>query len=112
MCYLRIQTNLPVSRAAETTVVNEATVLLARELVRPPSDIVIAIEADARLFLAGNDDPAAFIELKLRSVPPHGPLLGEALGDLVHQHLGVPEPRVCVKFVVAANAGSTLPVPA
>ena len=35
MPYLKIQTNLPVSRAAETAVVNEATELVARETGRP-----------------------------------------------------------------------------
>ncbi len=103
MPYLKLQTNLPVSRAAEAAVVNEATQLLARELERPREEVVIAIEANARLFLAGSDDPAAFIELKSRHLPSQGRLLGESLSDVIHRHLGVPHGRVYVKFVGATG---------
>ena len=103
MPYLKIQTNLPVSRAAETTVVNEATALLARELDRPKDAIAIAVESDCRLFLAGNDDPAAFVELKSSSLPPAGRHLSEALADLLHAHIGVPAARVYVKFMSSSS---------
>ncbi len=99
MPYLKIHTNLPVSRAAETAVVNEATALLARELQRPADSIAIAIESDPRLFLAGSDAPAAFLEVTSSNLPPQGRTLGEALGDLIHLHIGVPAARVYVKFV-------------
>lgn len=103
MPYLKIQTNLPVSRAAETAVVQEATALLVRELQRPSETIAIAVESDTRLFLAGTDDPAAFVEVKSAHLPPQGRAFGEALADLIHQHLGVPAARVYVKFVSSSS---------
>ncbi len=105
MPYLRIQTNLPVSRAAETAVVSEVTALLAQGLGRPHESIAIAVESDTRLFLAGTDDPAAFLELKSTHLPPQGRSLSEALSNLVHRHLGVPSARVYVKFVSSAAPG-------
>lgn len=102
MPYLKIQTSLPVSRAAETAMVNAATALLASQLQRPPESIVTAVESDTRLVLAGADDPAVFLEVKSDHLPPQGRVLSEALAELVHQHLGVPTARVYVKFVSSA----------
>jgi phenylpyruvate tautomerase len=109
MPYLKIQTNLPVSRAAETAVVNEVTALIARDLHTPPEAVVIAIECDARLFLAGTDDPAAFVEMKSKQLPPQGRAFGEALADAVHRHLGIPAARVYVKFISASGMWSNEP---
>ena len=103
MPYLKIQTNIPVSRAAETAVVSEATALLVRELQRPSESIAIAVESDTRLFLAGTDDPAAFVEVESTNLPPQGRVLGEALADLLHAHIGVPAARVYVKFISSAG---------
>jgi phenylpyruvate tautomerase PptA (4-oxalocrotonate tautomerase family) len=111
MCYLRLQTNLPVTRAAETTLVNEATALLVRELAHAPADVVVAIEPAARLFLGGRDDPAAYVELKSRYLPAHGSLIADAITEIVHQHLGVPETRVAVKFIASAEAGVAIESP-
>ena len=108
MPYLKIQTNLPVSRAAETAVVNEATELVARETGRPRETVAIAVESDTRLFLAGTDEPAAFVEMKSGRLPPQGRAFGEALADLIHHHLGVPAARVYVKFI-SATPGSQRP---
>jgi phenylpyruvate tautomerase PptA (4-oxalocrotonate tautomerase family) len=102
MPYLKIQTNLPVSRAAETAVVQELTALLMRELQRPSETIAIAVESDTRLFLAGADDPAAFVEVASAHLPPQGRAFGEALANLLHQHLGMPASHVYVKFVSSA----------
>jgi len=107
MPYLKIQTNLPVSRAAETAVVNEATALIARELQRPASTVAIALESNTRLFLAGTDDPAAFVELKSSQLPPQGRGFGEAFADILHRHLGIPAARVYVKFVGATAMSTT-----
>jgi hypothetical protein len=108
MPYLKIQTNLPVSHMAETAVVHEATELVARETGRPRKTIAIAVKFGARLFLAGTDAPAAFVEMKSSRLPPQGRAFGEALADLIHRHLGVPPTRVYVKFV-SATAGSQRP---
>jgi hypothetical protein len=104
MPYLKIQTNIPVSHAAETAVVNEATALLVRELHRPSDSVAIAVESNTRLFLAGTDEPAAFVEVESTNLPPQGRALGEALADLIHLHIGVPAARVYVKFVNSTAA--------
>ena len=104
MPYLKIQTNIPVSRAAETAVVSEATALLVRELQRPSESIAISVESNTRLFLAGTDDPAAFLEIESTNLPPQGRSLGEALADILHAHIGVPAARVYVKFISSAGA--------
>jgi len=103
MPYLKIQTNIPVSSVAEAAVVAEATALLVRELKCLNDAIAIALESNTRLFLAGTDNPAAFVELESSSLPPQGRVLGEALADLLHAHIGVPAARVYVKFISSAG---------
>ena len=103
MPYLKIQTNIPVSSAAEAAVVAEATALLVRELECRSDAIAIAVESNTRLFLAGTDNPAAFVQVESSNLPPQGRVLGEALADLLHAHIGVPAARVYVKFVSSAG---------
>ncbi len=106
MPYLKIRTNLPVSRATVAAVVKDATALLAREFKRPADAVAIALESDTRLFLAGSDEPAAFAEITTGHLPTSGRSLGEALADLIHQHVGVPAAHVYVKFIASGTGHS------
>jgi phenylpyruvate tautomerase PptA (4-oxalocrotonate tautomerase family) len=100
MPYLKIQTNLPLSRKAERTVLKTASALVAKELSKPEELVMLALQDDTHMLFAGSDDPVAFLELKAIGLSAKRTRkLSEALCRLIEDHLGIPPSRVYVKFI-------------
>lgn len=100
MPYLKIQTNLPLSKKAERAVLRTASTLVAEELDKPEESVMLALQANTPMLFAGSDDPVAFLELKAIGLPAKKTRrLSEALCNLVEVHLGIPPHRVYVKFI-------------
>jgi len=100
MPYLSIETNLPLSRKAERTILRTASALVAQELRKPEAFVMIAVRANQPMLFAGTDDPVAFLELKAIALPVKKvKSLSESLASLVEEHLGIPPSRVYVKFI-------------
>jgi len=100
MPYLKIQTNLPLNEKAEAVVMKSASALVARELEKPESFVMIALQADTPMLFAGSDEPVAFLELKSVGLPARKTkALSQVLCELVGQHLGIAKERVYVKFI-------------
>ncbi len=100
MPYLKIQTNLPVSKKAERIVLKTASALVSKLLGKPESYVMIALQPDTSMLFAGSDDPVAFLELKAVGLPVRKTkVLSEALCTLIEDHLGIVPRRVYVKFI-------------
>lgn len=100
MPYLKIQTNLPLTRRARKTVMREASAVVSQELEKPEDFVMIALEPDVPMLFAGSDEPVAFLELKAVGLPAKKTrALSGILCDLVSGHLGIPPERIYVKFI-------------
>ncbi len=100
MPYLKIQTNLPLTRKAERAILRNASQLVAELLSKPESFVMVALEANIPMLFAGSDEPVAFLELKSIGLPAKRTKdLSEALCELIEGHLAVPRDRVYVKFI-------------
>jgi phenylpyruvate tautomerase PptA (4-oxalocrotonate tautomerase family) len=100
MPYLNIQTNLPLTKKAERTILKSASALVAAQLAKPEEFVMVALEDDTAMLFAGSDDPVAFLELKAVALPARKTKpLCDALCDLIETHLGIPPSRVYVKFI-------------
>ena len=100
MPYLKIQTNLPLSPRAERTILKSASALVASELDKPESLVMVALQPDTAMLFAGTDDPVAFLELKAIGLPgKKTKKLSAALSRLIEEHLGIASDRVYVKFI-------------
>lgn len=100
MPYLKIQTNLPLSKIAEDTVLKSASNLVATELGKPEEFVMIAIQPDTPMFFGGSDEPVAFLELKSVGLPAlKTKTLCRSLCALIEEHLGIAKERVYVKFI-------------
>lgn len=104
MPYLKIQTNLPLSKKAERTILRTASTLVAEELDKPEDYVMVALQPNTPMLFAGTDDPVAFLELKAIGLPAKKTKrLSEALCNLVETHLGIPPSRVYVKFLTVKH---------
>lgn len=100
MPYLKIQTNLPLSKKAERSVLQDASALVAKELGKPEEFVMVALQPDTPMMFAGTDDPVAFLELKSIGLPADKTKrLSRTLCDLINRHLGIKPERVYVKFI-------------
>lgn len=100
MPYLKIETNLPLTKKAERAVLKNASQLVAELLAKPESFVMVALQANTPMLFAGSDDPVAFLELKSIGLPARRTKsLSEALCHLIEGHLGIPCDRVYVKFI-------------
>jgi phenylpyruvate tautomerase PptA (4-oxalocrotonate tautomerase family) len=100
MPYLKIQTNLPLTKKAERAILRNASSLVATELGKPESFVMIALEPDTTMLFAGSDEPVAFLELKSIGLPAgKTKRLSQALCELIEGHLGIARDRVYVKFI-------------
>lgn len=105
MPYLKIQTNLPLSRKAEKAILKNASALVAEQLEKPESYVMVAVEPNTPMLFAGSDDPVAFLELKSVGLSAkRTKALCESLCQLVEGHLGIAADRVYVKFIDVSRA--------
>ena len=99
MPYLKIQTNIPLSKIAGPNVLKHASALVAKELGKPEEYVMVALEDNTPMVFAGSDDPAAFLELRAIGLPMKSTRqLSKVLCKLVSKHLGVPSGRIFVNF--------------
>lgn len=100
MPYLKIQTNLPLTRKARKVILKEASALVSHELEKPEGFVMVALEPDVAMLFGGSDDPVAFLELKAVGLPvKKTKMLSKVLCELVEEHLGIASDRVYVKFI-------------
>jgi phenylpyruvate tautomerase len=100
MPYLKIQTNLPLGKKSQQTILHNASALIALELDKPESLVMVALQPDTTMYFAGSDEPVAFLELKSVGLPARKTKkLSQSLCELIEQHLGIAKDRVYVKFI-------------
>jgi len=97
--YLEIQTNRPVDTAEKTDVARRASALVARELGKPESYVMVAFAPERPILFGGSDAPCAYLELKSIGLPVARTAgLSRALCELLNATLKIPPTRVYIEF--------------
>ena len=105
MPYLKIQTNIPLGKKAERSILRNASTLVSELLEKPENFVMVALQPDTPMLFAGSDEPVAFLELKSVGLPARKTKdLSEALCKLIEGHLGISRDRVYVKFIAVKGA--------
>ncbi len=99
MPYLRIQTNRSVDDAEKKDLTRFASALLARELGKPESYVMVAFAPQQPMLFGGSDAPCAYLELKSIGLPTaRVQTLSQALCRLLDDALKIPPARVYIEF--------------
>lgn len=103
MPYLCIHTNLPPRNAgADTALLQRASTLVADQLDKPESYVMVRLAPAAAMLFGGSADPCAYLELKSIDLPADATAdLSAALCGLMEDALGIPAARVYIEFVNA-----------
>ena len=104
MPYLKIQTNqhLPVEGAKNLA--RKASALVAKQLGKPESYVMTAVETNQAMTFAGTDEPLAFLELKSIGLSDSITAdVSRALCDLVSTETAIDSARIYIEFSDAAR---------
>lgn len=105
MPYLMIQTNQSIDPAAGKSLLANASKLVAGELGKPESYVMVALEADVPMLFAGDDAPLAYLELKSIGLPESKTTaLSATLCQLMEESVGISKERVYIEFADAPGS--------
>jgi len=97
MPYLKIQTTAVMDNSP--AFLKKASRLVAKELNKPESYVMVSIEPSSALLFAGSDDPTAFVELRAIGLPGSRTAeLSRVLCEFVQSELGISKERVFINF--------------
>jgi phenylpyruvate tautomerase PptA (4-oxalocrotonate tautomerase family) len=104
MPLLQIQTSTPAPAVgAPASLLKDLSMLLARELGKPESYVMVSFEHDAELLFGGSADPACFAALK--NIGTFTPAQTEKLSALLcaklSEGLSVARNRIYIEFIDA-----------
>ncbi|NNF97621.1 MAG: hypothetical protein HKM94_11910 [Halobacteria archaeon] len=104
MPYLKIQTNQTVTPDQAQTLISKASKLVANELGKPESYVMVALPPPVPMLFAGTNEPTAYLELKSIGLPASRTAdLSKALCDLMTD-LNISQNRVYIEFADAPRA--------
>lgn len=96
---LKIHTNVSVSAADRDQLLASASRTVAKLLDKPERYVMIVLEPPAFMLFAGNDAPAAYLELKSLDLPEHKTAeLSAALAQWIGTWLKVSADRLYIEF--------------
>ena len=99
MPLLKIQTNQSRGETEISGLMKKASSLVAAELGKPESYVMIAFEPPHPMLFAGSDDPLAYLELKSIGLPEEQTKnLSARLSQLISNELKVPAERIYIEF--------------
>jgi len=98
MPYLSITTNIPLSSECESALVAEASKVLAEELGKPQTYIMVSVQPVRVMRFASSEEPAAFLDLKSIGLPNDLGEVALALTAAVSRHTTIPGDRIFIAF--------------
>ncbi|HLA75096.1 MAG TPA: phenylpyruvate tautomerase MIF-related protein [Gammaproteobacteria bacterium] len=104
MPYLKIQTNQPIAANAAQALLAQASRLVAKQLGKPESYVMVALVPPAPMLFAGSDKPLAYLELKSVGLPQAKTAeCSKVLSELLEKELGIAQDRVYIEFANATG---------
>ena len=104
MPYLKIQTNQIINPDQADVLISKASKLVASELGKPESYVMVALAPPVPMLFAGSNEPTAYLELKSIGLPESRTAdLSKALCHLMTE-LNISQNRVYIEFADAPRA--------
>lgn len=104
MPYLKLQSNCEIDPKQQPDLLATLSRTVSEALGKSENYVMIVLDTAKPMFFAGNDAPAAFLELKSLGLPDERTAeLSAALCEALEGHLGIPAARVYVEFAAPAR---------
>ncbi len=104
MPYLKLQTNRQFDHATKSEIMQKLSSGVSEALGKSENYVMIVLESEKPMIFAGNNSPAAFLELKSLGLPEdQTPQFSATLCELVEQAVGVSKDRIYIEFAGPAR---------
>ncbi len=102
MPFCGLQTNVKIND--KESLAKEFSSMIARELSKPESYVMVSVE-EKKMTFAGNSEPCAFVDLRSIGLSEsQTPALSKAVCDFLKEKLDVPSDRVYINFMDAKGS--------
>jgi len=99
MPLLRIETNVSLDTSNAEALVAQASQAVAGGLGKPERYVMVTLQSDTPMAMAGTAEPAAFLDLRSIGLPDgKTEPLSKALCQLMESAIGIPPDRVYINF--------------
>jgi len=101
----KLQTNASMNDVEQSTLSKGLSALVARELKKPESYVMVVIEPGTTMLFAGTNDPLCYLELKSIGLPESKTKdLSLAFCTYINEQLAIEKDRIYVEFSDAPRA--------
>ena len=105
MPYLSIQTNREFDPVTASQLMQQASKAVSKALGKSENYVMVALPPPVPMLFAGNDEPAAYMEMKSIGLPQETTAsLSSVLCSLVNELLGIAQERIYIEFANAERA--------
>ena len=100
MPYLKVQTNIELSKDRKTEVLNDLISLVSKELDKPEKYVMTLIQ-DSQIMLFGSSDaPLVYIEFRsIRFPEDQTKALAKSLSHFIKRQLNIDPERIFIQFI-------------
>jgi phenylpyruvate tautomerase len=96
MPYLKVSTNIAIEN--ETKLVNKISSSVASASGKPESYVMIALEPEVTMSMAGNTQPLAFLDYRALGLPADRTAFSDTLCSLITNELGISGDRIYISM--------------
>lgn len=102
MPLLKIQTNVTLQAKDVEILMSQASKLVASELDKPESYVMISFEPHQQMLFAGSNEPLAYLELKSIGLQESQTAsLSASLCKFINDRINIPQERIYIEFADA-----------
>jgi len=99
MPLLRIETNISLDASDAQALVTQASQAVSGGLGKPERYVMVTVQSDVPMLMAGTPEPAAFLDCRSIGLPDgKTEALSNALCEMIERAIGVPQDRVYINF--------------
>lgn len=99
MPYLKLTTNITISKEQSPTLLNQFSQLLAKETGKPERYVMVELASDKDMLFGGSNEPLAFVECKSIGLSAQqAKSLSASVSQLLASNLALSAERVYIEF--------------
>jgi len=105
MPFVKLQSNVELDETKRQDLLKQVSSLAAKQLGKPESYVMVAMEPTTPMLFAGNNDPLCYVELKSISLPETKTAeISAALCTLIAEQINIAQDRIYIEFSDAPRA--------
>jgi phenylpyruvate tautomerase PptA (4-oxalocrotonate tautomerase family) len=100
MPYLKLQTNVELSKESKTELLTDLIALISKELNKPEKYVMTLIQDSQVMLFGPSDEPLAYLEFRSIRLPEdQTKALSKSLTNFIKSRLNIEDARIFIQFI-------------